>query len=138
MSYRHYTLQENLCHATRKKGPIVTFKNKWLSIQRCDDYTLIKVTTGYSWDGCTGAPNVNGTKWASCLHDAIYQFSEDIAEHTGWTVKQVTDWGNEVFLERMIQDDAPVIIAALYYHVTRFIGYPFHIVARWIRALIGI
>ena len=125
-----YTLEEDLWHQTHE---VVAweFRNALLSITRYRGITLLIVREGYSWDGCSLAPDARGTYWASCLHDAIYQFSEAIAAASGLTVKQVLEWGDRIFKERMIQDGARSWIVWLYYHTVRRVGYAYHVAARW-------
>lgn len=46
------------------------FINDWLVINA--GHVIVK--KGYSWNGCTLAPDTKETYVASCLHDAMYQF----------------------------------------------------------------
>ena len=51
----------------------VYFASEWLFLNGGH----ITVKRGYSWDGCTFAPDTKETYAASCVHDAMYQFKID-------------------------------------------------------------
>ena len=73
-----YCLDDELEHwVAEESAP--RFSNRWLTIEPGADGTRIRVSAGYAWDGCTGAPDLPGTRQASCLHDAVYQFAEAIS-----------------------------------------------------------
>ena len=55
-------------HSKELKG--VYFSNEWISIVN----GYVTVQKGYSWNGCTFAPDTKETYAASCVHDAMYQF----------------------------------------------------------------
>lgn len=64
-----YTLKEPLyTYSVELKD--VYFSNDWIMV--CNGFITIK--KGYSWDGCTFAPDTIETHIASCVHDACYQF----------------------------------------------------------------
>ena len=67
----------------------VYFYNDWLVI--CDG--VLRVSKGYSWDGCTLAPDFKATYHASLIHDAMYQF------------KQPRKIADQLFLEQMQKDN---------------------------------
>ena len=100
------------------------YSGQWLEIIPISgDRSQVRITQGYSWDGCSIVPDAPGTKAASCLHDALYQFSAEIAAAWGvsaWTVLRLAD---DIFLEIMRRDDCPV--AGLYYAGVRVFGRPF-------------
>lgn len=128
-----YKLAGELTHATAVE-PAPVFDNAWLSIERDGDAVLLRVRHGYAWDGCTWAPDFAGTRLASCLHDAVYQFAEPIAAASGWSVRAVLRWGDRVFKERMRADGAARWVVWLYAWAVRLLGFAFHQAARWIRA----
>jgi len=126
-----YRLKADLHHKTLGVGP--RFRNAWLYTRPTDGAaaTALTVSLGYAWDGCTMAPDARGTKQASCLHDAIYQFAESIvAANPAWTVRSVLSWGDSIFLERMLADGARPWVAHLYYRAVSLCGYTFHMAAR--------
>ena len=69
---KHYkfTLKEPL-HTYSSELKEVYFSNDWLMV--CNGFITVK--KGYSWDGCTFAPDTKDTYEASCVHDALYQFN---------------------------------------------------------------
>lgn len=130
-----YTLEKPLYHSTTQK-PGGSFKNKWVSIEIVEcapGRTLIIISMKYSWDGCSVVPDFKGTKWASCLHDAIYQFADDIAREWGWTVRQVLVFADKLFEERMWQDGADPLVVKTYYRGVRVAGYPFNRTMKFIK-----
>ena len=100
------------------------FQNEWLDIiPLSEGRAQFRLFAGYSWDGCSIVPDAPGTKRASCLHDVMYQFADDIAmtwKVSGGTVLAIAD---AAFLEVMRQDKCPV--AGLYYAGVRVFGRPF-------------
>ena len=109
------------------------FSNPWLAIERDGAGTRIRVRAGYAWDGCTCAPDLPGTRLASCLHDAVYQFAEAIAAASGWSVRAVLRWGDRIFRDRMRADGAARPVVWLYFVAVRLFGHLFHLAARLIR-----
>lgn len=108
------------------------FNNLWVHLESVGPNRVqITVRKGYSWDGCSIVPDAPGTRKASCVHDAIYQFAEAIATAFGWPVREVLRWADETFLQVMRQDHCPV--AKLYYVGVRLFGGAFHSLARWLR-----
>jgi len=64
-----YTLPEDLLiNVYTLKG--IEVGEKWLTIKDC----VVFIPKGYSWNGCTLAPDFKETYIASCVHDACYQF----------------------------------------------------------------
>jgi hypothetical protein len=100
------------------------FQNEWMEIiPLSEGRAQFRIVTGYSWDGCSIVPDAPGTKRASCLHDAMYQFADDIAmawKISGGSVLAIAD---AAFLAVMRQDKCPV--AGLYYAGVRVFGQPF-------------
>ena len=132
-----YTLAEDLYHLTRDHAVPWEFQNERLTILHYNEhYTQMIVRAGYAWDGCTCAFDAGGTKWASCLHDAIYQFDLQLMAASGWSMRQVLSWGDEIFLERMLLDGANPTLARIYYRAVCAIGYRYHVVARWWRRIL--
>ena len=80
------------------------FYNDWLVI--CDG--VLRVSKGYSWDGCTFAPDFKSTYHASLIHDAMYQF------------KQPRKIADELFLEQMKRDN--FFLSFFYYFSVRLFG----------------
>ena len=128
-----YKLDRELMHHTRTASP--PFRNAWLHILPVGGETVseLTVSAGYAWDGCTLAPDAKGTRAASCLHDAIYQYAEQIAAATSWKVRRVLRYGDDVFLERMLQDRAAKTVAYTYYWAVRGCGGAFHALMRLVR-----
>ncbi|MDD5706628.1 MAG: hypothetical protein PHR35_11955 [Kiritimatiellae bacterium] len=130
-----YKLPSELYHSTLRR-PTPYFRNSWLWIApSADDRRAadIAISTGYAWDGCTLAPDARGTHDASCIHDAVYQFAEAIAGGSGWTVRRVLRYGDELFRERMLADGAAGATVYSYYWAVRVFGYAFHQAARRVR-----
>lgn len=106
------------------------FENLWMRLTP-DGLTVFDP---YSWDGSTGVPDgpVNedtglpNTYYASCGHDAGYQFAEDIAKSYGWTVKRVLTMFDHLFNKTMFRDDVEPWRRRLYYRGVRVLGYVFH------------
>lgn len=126
-----YKLPSPLRHITKRNGPY--FRNEWLHIQPFGMCVVITVKEGYQWDGATCAPDFEGTIWASCLHDAIYQFCEDIAAQSEWPELRVLRFADRIFLDRMLADGTPKAIAYIYYAAVSLFGAAYHYAARVIR-----
>lgn len=105
------------------------FGNKWLLIIQ----GALRVSRFYSWDGATCAPDFAWVKTPSMLHDAIYQFAEDIARCWGCSVFRVLRFGDRVFLEAMQKHGAPPWGQATYYGAVTVAGYVFHQVMRLVK-----
>jgi len=94
MSVYKYILEDDLFIQTNIFGR--NFVNNWICF---DELGMIRIKKGYAWDGCSpkfkafdlliGTPDgktikhENGkhraiTYYASCLHDVIYQFKNEI------------------------------------------------------------
>jgi hypothetical protein len=100
------------------------FQNEWLEIiPLSEGRAQVRIKAGYSWNGCSVVPDAPGTKRASCLHDALYQFSKEISKAWGVSVAAVLRMADDVFLEIMRRDKCPV--AGLYYAGVRVFGRPF-------------
>jgi hypothetical protein len=100
------------------------FQNEWMEIiPLSEGRAQFRIFTGYSWDGCSIVPDAPGTEAASCLHDALYQFSAEIAAAWGVSVGVVIGLADAAFLEVMRRDKCPV--AGLYYAGVRVFGRPF-------------
>lgn len=128
-----YTLENDLEQGVADAAA-PRFSNPWLVIERDGAGTRIRVRAGYAWDGCTCAPDLPGTRLASCLHDAVYQFSEAIAAASGWSLRAVLRWGDRIFRDRMQSDGAARPVVWLYFVAVRLFGHLFHLVARFLRA----
>ena len=64
-----YTLKTSVYFYIKElKG--ITFSNDFVSINN----GVIVIKRGYSWDGCTLAPDSLSSYLGSLLHDALYQF----------------------------------------------------------------
>lgn len=124
-----YKLEEAVWHSTPMIAP-APFANEWLHIVPLKAGSTVVVQAGYAWDGATLVPDAKGTYFATALHDAVYQFCEDIAAAWRWTVRQVIKWADRIFKERMIQDGASRFVARLYYRGVRLFGYAYHQAAR--------
>lgn len=141
-------LDADLWHMTKVAPPrgARAFDNRYFSIrilrsQNDRSYRAELVCKfHYAWDECSIVFNFPWAKWASCFHDAIYQWAESLAKLWGCTVKEVLAWADEIFLERMLQDaDSPAARrwAHLYYFGVRVFGYRYHQIARFFRNISG-
>ena len=110
-----------------------SFYNRWLKIEQTATGAKLMVIRGYKWDGNTGVPDPPGSKDGSALHDAIYQFAEEIAATCGCTVKEVLQFGDAVYGYVLRQDKCPV--AGLYHGVVQVVGAPYHYARRWVLSL---
>ncbi len=132
-----YKLEQELAHETVAEPvakPAPAFDNAWLSIEPAGGGAVrLRVRAGYAWDGCTWAPDLSGTRLASCLHDAVSQCAEPIAAASGWSVRDVLRWGDRIFMERMRADGAARWVVWLYTLAVRLLGYAYHQAARWLR-----
>ena len=84
------------------------FNNEWISIVN----GYITIREGYSWNGCTFAPDFEATIDASCVHDAMYQFEID---------KELAD---KTFYDLLKQNKFP--LAKIYYISVRLFGFLFY------------
>jgi hypothetical protein len=133
-----YQLEEALSQPVTAPAWAGCMASRWLDVRRRPDdphAVEIIVQAGYAWDGCTAVPDVRGTVYASCLHDALYQFAEILADLWGVSVHDVLRWADAVFLARMRADGCPC--AGLYGWGVRRVGYAFHVLARWFRRTKG-
>jgi hypothetical protein len=100
------------------------YRGQWMEIiPLAGDRAQVRISAGYSWDGCSIVPDAPGTKAASCLHDALYQFSKEIAAAWGVRTSVVIGLADDAFLAIMRRDHCPV--AGLYYAGVRFFGRPY-------------
>ena len=103
------------------RAPVET---EWLSIGATSDgKAQITVRKGYSWDGCSIVPDAPRSKWASCCHDACYQYADALALAWGISQGAALAWADKAFLQIMRQDKCPV--AGLYYAGVRVLGRPY-------------
>ena len=103
-----YTLKEPLStYSVELKD--VYFSNDWLMV--CNGF--ITVNSGYSWDGCSFAPDTIETYIASCIHDAFYQFH--------FTTRKRADLA---FYDLLKQNKFP--FAKIYYISVRLFGFLFY------------
>ena len=104
--YKH-TLKESLyTYSIELKD--VYFSNNWLMV--CNGFITIK--SGYSWDGCTFAPDTIKTHIASCVHDACYQFKINRFK------------SDRCFYDLLKQNKFP--FAKIYYISVRLFGFLFY------------
>jgi hypothetical protein len=113
------------------------FDNRFLSIIRGAGLT---VWPGYSHDGytCWPDPPEDVGALAAAMHDACYQYMEDIvrafnAQGIAWTKARFREWADLCFYEAMIYRGVPAGKAALIYRGVRWFGGIFHEVRRWFR-----
>ena len=85
------------------------YSNEWISIVN----GYITIREGYSWNGCTFAPDFETTLDASCVHDAFYQFH--------FAPRKVAD---KVFYDLLKQNK--FIFAKIYYISVRIFGWLFY------------
>ena len=81
--------------------PVAITKNK--AVFRCFDSTgkmwavfgprTIWVSEGYAWNGSSCSPDLPGVLLASCVHDAIYQFSGC----PEWPAYLAREWADDLF-----------------------------------------
>ena len=102
-----FTLASTLSAYSRELQGVY-FHNDWLMV--CNGFVTIK--RGYSWDGCTFAPDTLETYEASCVHDALYQFKID---------KMKSD---KAFYDLLKQNGFQ--LAKIYYISVRLFGFIFY------------
>lgn len=61
----------------------------WLEIDRYS----ITIPAGYAWNGSSCSPDLRGVMLASCVHDALYQFSGC----DGWPEYLSNEWADDLF-----------------------------------------
>jgi hypothetical protein len=132
-----FTLAEDFECFTRHAAP-ATFVNSWLAIHLPTSTvkTRIHVRAQFAWDGYSIVPDLRSFQ-PSLVHDAIYEFAEPIARAWNWTVRQVLEWADAVFLELMKFYGEPRVVAYLYFFGVRLGGYWYHQAARLIRQITG-
>jgi len=145
-------LTEDLWHLSKVAPPkgARAFENRYFSVRflsygirghSAESYKAELVCRHeYAWDECSVVWNFIWAKWASCFHDAIYQWAEALAKLWGCTVKEVLAWADAVFLERMLQDchtKGEVFMAHVYFAGVRVFGYRYHQIARFFRSISG-
>jgi hypothetical protein len=137
-------LAEDLLHLSKVRLPAGAkdFDNLYFSVALVygDYHAALCCKRAYAWDECSVVWNFIWAKFASCFHDAGYQFAEALASTWGCTVREVLRWADEVFLERMLQDaDSPSARrwAYVYYFGVRIFGYRYHQLARIWRRIKG-
>lgn len=99
--------------------------NNELLLEIINGTVIIK--KGYSWDGCSvkllrlgklyiGTPDgfKNETKFASCIHDALYQFNKEINSHGEIMTRLEVD---DIFRDQLILVNWKM--TNLYYNVVR-------------------
>ena len=121
-------------------GNAPCFQNRWLRIEphsEPEQPAFLEVSAGFAWDGCSLVPDMPGTYRAACIHDAVYQFAEDIADANQMTVGAVLRWADSVFYAMMIMDGAGAFVARLYYAGVSIFGWTYHKLARAIRFTVG-
>lgn len=64
---------------------------EWLAITA----ESIRIAPGYAWNGSSFSPDLGGVMLASCVHDAIYQFSGC----PGWPVALDRAWADDLFFD---------------------------------------
>lgn len=131
-----FELEYDLVHYTRLAAG-GAFENRYLRIAEvAGGRWEITVREGYRHDACTGVPDLAGTENAAPLHDALYQWAEDLARAWGWSVWRVLAWADGLFRERMKQDGAAKWVERLYFWGVRVLGYAFHMTAKWFRRVV--
>ena len=103
-----FTLTANL-YAYSRELKDVYFSNDWIMV--CNGFITVKI--GYSWDGCTFAPDPIETHIASCVHDAFYQFH--------FITRKRAD---KAFYDLLKQNKFP--FAKIYYISVRLFGFLFY------------
>ena len=134
-----YTLAEDFTLFHLKIPFGCQYENDWMFIEH-DGSLLIK--KGYSWNGVSGRIIWQGPKmenieyWmpkitedsdyysqtvpATLVHDAFYQFLEDISEKCGFPIKGVRKYADLCFL--MILNTCNFKLAKVYYIAVRWLG----------------
>lgn len=95
----------------------ISFEPLLKGIERDEEYLkvsdcMVSIPKGYSWDGCTFAPDFKKTYFASCLHDSLYQY------------KVGRKLADKVFYSRMKREGFK--LSKLYYLGTRLFGWIFY------------
>jgi hypothetical protein len=142
MSKWKYTLEDDLVRYAGRQPPI-PFLCRWGTI---DSLGVMLLRHGYSWDGCTLAPDgpINPetgkpyTYAASAFHDFGYQFADEIGEVWGRSVSDVLEWFDDAFRFVMEQDGVEPWRRKVYYAAVRALGRPFNRFMRKARSVLGI
>jgi len=143
-----YTLEKEFVYQSSKlKG--LSFKCDWLELK--PDGTAI-VPKEYSWDGCspkwricgfvfgtpegdieveTGKPR---TYYASLVHDALYQFMEEIAAANNLSPKDVKKIADKILLDILLEHKFK--LAYVYYYAVKYIGGIYHSSKKALRKLL--
>jgi hypothetical protein len=137
-----YTLDAELARWAGMPAP-ARFRCQWGEVNEAGIVTLLK---GYSWDGCTLAPEgpVDPTTgrpftWAaSGVHDFGYQFSAEIAAVWGCSRAEVLRWFDRAFLMVLHTDGAEPWRRVTYFAAVRLLGRPFNWLMRQVRAVLGV
>jgi len=118
-----FILTRPIGFASRTKPiPNTGYKSEFLEIQPFAEVTRIELSTGFKWDG----PDFHGAQEASAYHDALYSEVEDIAKEWEWSVKNVLQWANDVFNERMDINGTDFAVREICYGLVNTFGYPYH------------
>lgn len=62
---------------------------EWLRVEPL----RIAIPAGYAWNGSSWSPDLSGVMLASCVHDALYQFSGC----SGWPSALDRKWADDLF-----------------------------------------
>lgn len=109
-------------------------------------YGLCRVRRGYSWNGCTGAPDFKETFLASAVHDALYQYGKKNgvkrkdADETFLKALQYSNFKSynanylgsvkfkRILIEKLLNlfDLLNIDIAKVYYFAVRIFGFLFY------------
>lgn len=129
----NYVLVKDVTFSFGKISVPREFRNDWFWIREENGSLKVTIFEGYAWDGPTAVPDFDGTVIASVVHDAIYQFSEDVASCFGWSLYRTLSLADRLFKIAMEQNGVSPLVKYGYYFGVCIVGYPFHIIARFFR-----
>jgi len=126
----NYILTRDVTFKFPKKSIPCEFINQWLWMRMLDGNLVCTVFKGYAWDGPTVVPDVDGTTRESVIHDAIYQFVEEIMLVFNWSMFKILHLADLLFFAAMAQSDANTVIKYTYFWGVCVAGYSFHVLAK--------
>ena len=118
------------------------FHHRWFSVDRARDAdggetVVITVAKDYAFDGCSVVPDFPGTVEASLVHDALYQFADDLARAWSWSVWSVLRFADLRFADVMVFYKVPAALRRTYYAGVVVFGWVYNRGAKLVRWLTG-
>jgi hypothetical protein len=88
---------------------------------------LCEIKIPYQYDGCTGAPELQGTTIPAGFHDAWYEDSDEICKALNITLRLCLDIGDDIFYKTMKLSRAKKWVRSIYYWTVQRLGYWFRL-----------